>query len=139
MARAFRLLLFLSLAFFPFCFRGYADTLHNTLLSTEEAQKLMSDEGSNLLILDVRTPAEYGGGHIANAQNVDFFGPVFEQEINRLDRDRPVLVYCQTGRRSEAAAQILKKADFKKIYDLKGGIKAWKKANLPITEKSTDR
>lgn len=129
-----RLLLIFFFALFSFSFYGHAEAFDAEPLSVKEALKLKNAEGKNLVILDVRTPAEYAGGHIPNAQNADFFGAVFEKEINRLDRDSPVLVYCQTGRRSEAAAKMLEKANFKKIYNLKGGIAAWEKANLPIAE-----
>lgn len=134
MPRLNRIFIFLILIFFSFSFSGQAESLPDELLSAKEAQKLIKDENKNLVILDVRTPKEFAEGHIPHAQNIDFFGPVFERDINKLDRETLVLVYCQTGRRSEAAAQLLRKADFKKVYDLKGGINAWKKADLPVVE-----
>lgn len=116
-------------AFFPAVARETPDRI----LSVRDAQKLLKDNG-NILILDVRTPGEYGEGHLPGAQNLDFFGPVFEMELNKLDRDRAILVYCQTGRRSDSALQMMEKAGFKNVHDLKGGFKAWKGADLPVEQ-----
>lgn len=74
-------------------------------------------------LLDVRTAYEYADGHIENARNIDVSLPNFESEIDKLDRDQAVFLYCGVGIRSAKAASILRKKGFKYVYDLDGGYK----------------
>lgn len=76
-------------------------------------------------LVDVRTPEEYKGGHIEKATNIDFLADNFEQEIQKVNKDRPVFIYCRSGGRSGQAAELMKKLGFKKIYDLQGGYLKW--------------
>lgn len=85
-------------------------------------------------LLDVRTPGEYSGGFIKGAVNMDFNSDAFEEEIGKLSKDIPVMVYCKAGGRSAQAADLLESKGFKKIYDLKGGILAWEHAGLGIVK-----
>lgn len=73
------------------------------------------------LLLDVRTPLEYSEGHIENAKNLDVSAFNFESELDKLDKDQPVFVYCAIGVRSAKAANMLRKKGFKHVYDLDGG------------------
>lgn len=75
----------------------------------------------NVLVLDVRTPAEYAAGHIDGAVNVDYYSPDFEQQLNNLPKKDTVLVYCASGRRSSNSVEALKKAGFSYIGNLTGG------------------
>jgi rhodanese-related sulfurtransferase len=72
-------------------------------------------------ILDVRTALEFAEGHIENAKNIDVSSTTFEAEIEKLDKDQPVFVYCAIGVRSSKAAAILRKKGFKHVFDLDGG------------------
>lgn len=74
-------------------------------------------------LIDVRTPYEYADGHIENARNIDVSVASFEAEIEKLDRDQAVFIYCGIGIRSAKAAAILRKKGFKYVYDLDGGYK----------------
>ncbi len=82
------------------------------------------------ILIDVRTPAEFAGGHIAGAINI----PVDDlaARLDSVPRDRPVVVYCRSGNRSATAARVLANAGFDPIYDM-GGIIAWQAAGLPVT------
>ncbi len=73
------------------------------------------------VILDVRTAFEYGEGHIENAKNLDVNANGFDAEIDKLDKEHPIFVYCAIGVRSAKAAAILRKKGFKHVYDLDGG------------------
>ena len=73
------------------------------------------------ILLDVRTPMEYNEGHIENAKNIDISNSNFESEIDKLDKDQTVFVYCAIGVRSSKAANILRKKGFKHVFDLDGG------------------
>ena len=83
------------------------------------------------VIVDVRTPDEYKDGHLANAVNMNWNDDAFGQQIKSLDKNAPVFVYCYAGGRSSAAAKELRKQGFKEVYDMKGGISAWREAGLP--------
>lgn len=79
----------------------------------------------SVVILDVRTPAEYAAGHLPHAVNIDFLATGFEAQVNQLDKDKQYLVYCKSGNRSTKAAAVMETKGFKKIYNLAGGITAW--------------
>lgn len=77
-------------------------------------------------LVDVRTAREYNGGHIGKAINIDFFqGSSFKQAFEKLDKSKPVYLYCRSGARSRKAAQKALDMGFEMIYDLKGGYMAW--------------
>ncbi|WP_116769491.1 rhodanese-like domain-containing protein [Maribacter litoralis] len=83
-------------------------------------------ETNNIKPIDVRTPSEYNGGHIKNAINVDFFnGGNFNAYFEKVNKEKPVYVYCRSGARSQKAARKLLKMGFTQVYDLKGGFTAW--------------
>lgn len=94
-------------------------------LSQTEFKKLMKDPSAQ--IVDVRTSKEVAEGKISGSINLDYFSPTFvASATKKLDKTKPVLVYCAAGGRSASAAKDLKKAGFKKVYDLEGGYDAWK-------------
>jgi rhodanese-related sulfurtransferase len=82
--------------------------------------------------VDVRPDAAYKAGHIINAVNVS------QQDITsgaaRLAKykDRPLLVYCESGVQSGAAVKALRRQGFTKVYNLRGGLAAWRGENLPV-------
>lgn len=94
-------------------------------VSQEEFKKLMKDQSAQ--IVDVRTSNEVAQGKIQGSVNIDYFKNNFvEIATSKLDKTKPVLVYCAAGGRSASAAKDLKKAGFKKVYDLEGGFDNWK-------------
>jgi rhodanese-related sulfurtransferase len=76
-------------------------------------------------ILDVRTPQEFAGGHIDNAINIDFLNDNFEANAQKLDKTKPVFVYCKTNSRSPRAAAMLEALGYKTIYNMQGGLLKW--------------
>ena len=92
-------------------------------VTVEQFKTLLVEEGGT--ILDVRTPDEWAEGTIANAQKIDFYSDNFAADVEQLDKQSPVFVYCKKGGRSASAAEILKEKGFKKVYNLDGGISAW--------------
>lgn len=79
-------------------------------------------------LIDVRTAREFKAGHIANAINIDLFkAGHFRTEMEKLDKQKPVYLYCRSGQRSRKAAQKLLKWGFSEVYDLKGGILEWER------------
>lgn len=87
-----------------------------------------------VVLLDVRTPAEYAAGHIAKAQNVDAQASDFAKRLASLDKAAGYAIYCRSGVRSNAAAQQMRSAGFGRIADLSGGINAWTAAGNPVTK-----
>jgi phage shock protein E len=99
-------------------------------VSAKQAEKLVAEK--QVVVLDVRTPAEFKEGHISGATNIDFRAPDFEKRIGRLDKSKAYLVHCAAGGRSTQSLPILKKQDVKVVYHLDGGFNAWKKDGLPV-------
>lgn len=96
-------------------------------LKPAEFETLLAKDKSVQLV-DVRTPEEYAAGHLEGAKLIDFYLPDFAAQIGKLDKNKPVAVYCAAGGRSGSAADQLTKMGFAKVYDLAGGIRAWKSA-----------
>lgn len=86
-------------------------------------------------VLDVRTAQEVTTGTLPGAVNIDFFAPDFTKQLGRLDRTKPVFVYCAVGGRSGKATQRLQQAGFKTVYNLSGGMQAWQQAGYLTTKK----
>lgn len=72
-------------------------------------------------LLDVRTPQEWEVGRIASSNCNNFNDANFKQNLAKLDKNKPVFVYCAAGGRSSKAAPILQEAGFKYVYNLSGG------------------
>ena len=100
-------------------------------LTPDEFEKMLSDDNSVQLV-DVRTAEEYAEGHLPGAVIIDWRGEDFMgKAATFLDKDRPVMVYCRSGKRSAEAAAKLDGAGFK-TYNMLGGILAWKEAGKPV-------
>lgn len=83
---------------------------------------------SDVQLVDVRTPDEYAKGAIEGAVNMNYHDRDFaEQVAGKLDKKRPVMLYCAGGVRSAKAAKILEKQGFVEIYDLENGYGGWEK------------
>lgn len=106
-------------------------------LNAEEFEKGISNKAA-VQVLDVRTPDEFFSGHISNALMADWNNAKeFSRRIDFVDKNKPVYVYCLAGGRSAAAAQKMRTMGFKEVYELKGGINAWKAAEKTLIGKST--
>jgi rhodanese-related sulfurtransferase len=101
-------------------------------LSVADYEKKLN-ETSNEIIVDVRTPEEYQSGHLVNATLINYYDSDFKEQISKLDKSKPVYVYCKAGVRSAKAANILRESGFKEVYDLQGGFDAWSGAGKPVT------
>ena len=100
-------------------------------VTVQEASNLIDDK-AGLVILDVRTVAEYNDGHIEGAINI----PVEElaTRLSELDKNDEILVYCRTGNRSTTAVEIMKDAGFTKIYHMYEGISVWTQQGYPVVQ-----
>jgi thioredoxin 1 len=125
-------LLFLVVLMTLVSFLGHAQTVKK--LDAQNFELKMKESNQPILI-DVRTPGEYAQGHLANAVLIDVNSSDFKSRVSKLDKSKPVFVYCKAGSRSSSAAGVLTDLGFKEIYDLNGGITSWQKANKPIEKK----
>ena len=105
-------------------------------ITLEEAFALMEDNryDENFVIIDVRTPEEYAGGHIEKAINLDYYSETFADKLNRLDKEKTYLIYCRTDHRSGEALDIMAELGFREVYNMLGGIVQWEEVNLPTVK-----
>ena len=99
-----------------------------TSLTADEFEKAISKD--SIQILDVRTPGEYTSGHIKNTLLANWNDAAeFNRRVAFINKAKPVYVYCLAGGRSAAAAEKMRGMGFENVYELKGGINAWKAGN----------
>jgi thioredoxin len=116
---------------FNSCSSGQTNGIKTNLSATEFADKIK--ELPTATLIDVRTPDEFSKGHLANANNYDWNGTEFDNQIAPLDKSEPVFVYCLSGGRSSSAANKMRSDGFLTVYEMDGGIMKWRGANLPET------
>lgn len=101
-------------------------------LTPAEVTHLMNREGA--VLLDIRNASEFNNGHIINSINVPNTELADRQESLEKHKQKTVIVYCEHGNTSDKAARSLKASGFENVCSLKGGIMAWRNANLPLTK-----
>jgi rhodanese-related sulfurtransferase len=109
---------------------GAAEVTH----SPPRAVKERLSKKAPPIVLDVRTPAEYAQGHLANAVLIPADQVDAKVESILKDRGAEVVVYCAVGGRSKAASRILKDKGYSNVTNMVGGIVAWEKAGLPVVK-----
>ena len=102
---------------------------HFRLLSVQELEERLNDS-PNLIVLDVRTDKEWGEGHIEGALHI-YVGHLKER-LDMIPDDQAVAVICSVGNRGSLAASILRRAGHIEVYNVLGGMTAWKKAGYKI-------
>ena len=90
----------------------------------------------NALMLDLREPKEYEGGRVPNAVHLPHSQLASRGHELKKMTGRPVIAYCDRGQRSRAAASALTKLGFAEVYTLRGGLRAWADAGLPVEKGS---
>lgn len=101
-------------------------------LNPAEFEAMLKKDNS-IQLVDVRTPEEFAAGHIAGARLINIYDTDFNTRIGQLDKNKPVLVYCAAGSRSASAATTMSKMGFTRVYDLAGGMGAWRSAAKPVS------
>jgi len=104
---------------------GFFDIFTNN----EAFSKIDADKAKELIeqgvtLVDVREVVEFNSGHINKAKNYPLGKLTSGKYAHKLDKDRPVIIYCQSGARSRSACKYLSKEGYTEVYDL-GGIMAW--------------
>lgn len=105
--------------------------------SISPAQAVLLINREHATVLDVRDDAEYATGHILDAKHIALNDLEAKVESLGAQKQKPLIVHCQSGMRSTKACAILRKHGFEQLHELEGGILAWEKANLPMIKAST--
>lgn len=105
-----------------FIMRRFLPTKGVTNLSVQEAKEKLKDK--QVQFIDVRTPGEYKANHQAKFTNIPLGD--LPRKTAELDKNKEIVVICQSGMRSARAAAMLKKQGFEKIYNVQGGMSAWR-------------
>lgn len=100
-------------------------------VSADEFEKLIQEEGT---ILDVRTPEETAQGMIKGAVELNFNSSAFPEHFKKLDKKKPVYIYCRSGGRSAKAADMMAKEGYT-VYNLDGGMLGWEESGKDVVKK----
>jgi rhodanese-related sulfurtransferase len=94
----------------------------------KQAHAMMQNE-PNIIVIDVREESEYCGklGHVAGSDNYPYISGVFQKRCTDFDPNKSIILICHSGNRSNKAAKLLDSKGFLKVYDVRGGMKAWHK------------
>jgi len=115
----------------------YTEIKHLTRRFTElglvQAVQLLN---ADAVVVDARSPERFQTGHIAGARNVPF-ERLDEEAEKRLGqaKERPIITYCDNGLTGARAASLLAKHGFSKVYNLRGGLEAWRRESYPLERK----
>lgn len=86
-----------------------------------------------MVLLDVRTVEEFAEGHLEGAMQYDYYETEsFKGMLEGLDKSKTYLIYCRSGSRSGNAMSMMQSMGFSSVYNLDGGILAWRAAGLPV-------
>lgn len=105
--------------------------LAGATVNTLQATRLMND---GAVVLDVREPAEFAEGHVAQSRNIP--AAELDRRIAELPANKPVVVVCASGSRAARAAAALRRAGRADVFCLDGGVSGWRQAGLPVVRKS---
>lgn len=90
-------------------------------------------DNPNFVILDVRTHGEWVGDHLEGSINRSTRDSDFDQQLDALPKHKIFLMHCQSGGRSASAFTKMKNLGFSEVYEMQGGMSAWKSSSLPTT------
>jgi len=87
----------------------------------------------DIQVVDLQQEEDFNKSHIVNAANI-IYDKDFRKKLDKLDKTKPIAIYCTTGTVSPEAARILNEVGFEHIYLLDGGIKKWMAENRKISK-----
>lgn len=121
----------LSLLLAFLCLQSCNSNAQINNISIDDFEKEISK--NTVQLLDVRTAEEYQSGHLANALQADWNNEAeFKHRVKSIDKNKAVYVYCLSGGRSNQAMKWLNENGYTTVYNLKGGISAWKQGNKAV-------
>ena len=94
---------------------------------------------ADAIVVDVRDPHEYIQGHIEGSINIPL--SKFSEQLGQLKdrKNKPIIVVCKTGTRSNPACKMLSKADFEQVFNMIGGMQSWEDNKFPMKNTSKDK
>jgi len=104
------------------------------LVSPAKAAEVIAEQPDGLVVLDIRTPEEFAEARLADAIMVDYYASDFADQLDRLDKDVPYVLYCRTGNRSSDAVKTMKSLGFTEVYEIDGGIVNWYEQGFPVEQ-----
>ncbi len=117
---------------FSSCFTDNAGVIN--VVSVEEAAALMNL--NDVKVIDVRSEIQYSSKHINKAINIEVENDDLNGVLDKMDKNEPLLIYCNKGGQSERCAKVLQERGFKLIYDLDGGIAKWEESGREVIVKN---
>ena len=99
-------------------------------LSPQDAIRLMNQGAA---VLDLRAAEAFAAGHIAGARNFDATQLPGAAESLKKNKERALILYCDHGNTAAQAVRTLKQQGYSQVFNLRGGIAAWRAENLPLT------
>lgn len=89
-------------------------------------------KNNDWMLIDVRSPEEFAEGHIPGAVNMPY--DAIDDYINELEgnKEKPIIVYCRSGRRAKLAMKVLEALEFSEVMHLEGDMLGWSAAGLPV-------
>ncbi len=93
-------------------------------VSTQELEKLLSKKDT--VVIDVRTSGEFAQGHIPGAKLINLYDTSFSKKIAQLDKNKNYYINCRSGSRSAMACRKMQKLGFENVWNVSGGIMAWR-------------
>lgn len=129
---------FLFLALLGILVMLIGNELRRALLNLKEVSPLEATQLLNhqdAVLVDVREPQEYQDGFLPNSIRIPLGS--LSEKATQLDKhkERPIIIVCRSGNRSAQAVRMLKQMGYETVYNLGGGLHAWRAANLPISKK----
>ena len=100
------------------------------LISPQALLERQAKRDPSLFVLDVRTPEEYAAGHVPGAVNVPY--DQVASHLAEIPKDKDVVLYCRSGRRTGLAAEVLEANGYTKLGHLQGDMEAWLKDGRPV-------
>lgn len=123
---------FLFIVLLFFVSNAFAQNKDKFLLSINDFEAKVRENLASAQLIDVRTPEEFLRGHLKRAVNLNFNDDNFEDIVKvKLDKTRPIFLYCFSGRRSTEAAAFLRDLGYKEVYELEGGFAKWTSSSKP--------
>lgn len=101
-------------------------------IDSSQAQELIREQDA--LVVDVREPHEFAAGRIPNARLIPLRQIGFHMESLKQESDRPIILSCRTGSRSEMACRFLHESGLENVYNLASGLMGWQRDNLSVAQ-----
>ncbi len=112
----------------------FESRLRATSFAAVSSQDLIRLMNQGALVLDIRKPEEFAAGHVGGAKQLASDKILTAGDTFKRFKEKPVIVYCESGSLASAAVRQLTEQGFTKAFSLRGGFAAWRAENLPIAK-----